>query len=341
MAESIIFIVVFALSYFGVEQYRRWSLRRNVLDVPNHRSSHSVPTPRGGGIAIVVLALFVYIAAGLSNPASISWSLVGGALIVSVVSLLDDIFNVSFVWRLLAHSAAAMLVIAELGFITVVDLPMTEIDLDLGIFGAAITFVWIVWVINAYNFMDGIDGIAGVQALVASAGWVVISWSLGNWSNEVFALAIFAATLGFIFHNWQPATIFMGDIGSAFLGFVFAVLPLTLAESSVADEKKLPFFAAAFLWLFLFDSVATFIRRLFKRKRVWTPHREHFYQKMVISGYSHSFVSKIYGLIASTIAIAALVAFYADGYAEIFAVSSMILGPAAVVLIARTKKLLT
>lgn len=341
MTESIIFVTVFALSYFSVERYRRWSVRRDVLDIPNHRSSHSVPTPRGGGIAIAILALGVYILAGVSNPTYFSWALFVGAVIVSTVSLIDDFYSLSFVWRLVAHSIAAAAVIFELGYISVIDLPLTEIDLNLGIYGAAITFIWIVWIINAYNFMDGIDGIASVQALVAAGGWAITGLWLGNWVYGVFSLAIFSATLGFLLHNWQPAKIFMGDIGSAFLGFVFAVLPLTFSSASDGAGKKMPVLGVAFLWLFLFDSVVTFIRRLFKGQKVWTPHREHFYQRMVISGYSHAFISKMYGMIASIIATAALLAFSVNGFPEFLLVLVIILGAVAVVLLTKTKKLLT
>src|SRR6185436_11775719 len=129
--------------------------------------------------------------------------------------------------------------------------------------GFTITFFWIVGLTNAYNFMDGIDGIAGGQALVAGIGWTAIGWLDGQSHIVVFGLLLAATNLGFLFHNWSPARIFMGDVGSAFLGYSFAVLPLMLSSQSTGRTGfKLALAAILPVWPFVFDSTFTILRRL-------------------------------------------------------------------------------
>jgi UDP-N-acetylmuramyl pentapeptide phosphotransferase/UDP-N-acetylglucosamine-1-phosphate transferase len=304
---------VFFAAWLGVGRFRSWSMRRRLLDVPNDRSSHAAPTPRGGGAVIVVLVLAAYAGISFFYPAFFSWGFLAGAALVAIVSWLDDLYTIPASRRLLAQAVAAALVISDLGYWTVVDLPLIAGGVSLGYAGLLVTAVWIVWVINAYNFMDGIDGIAGLQAVVAALGWAAVFALIGGGSGALFSLAIAGASFGFLLHNWHPARIFMGDVGSAFLGFTLAVIPLLAARPAPDAASVLPFFAVSFIWLFLFDMAVTFMRRSFRVKRPWAPHREHFYQKMVISGRSHKFVSKMYGGLASTIVIFVLLAFRFDG----------------------------
>jgi UDP-N-acetylmuramyl pentapeptide phosphotransferase/UDP-N-acetylglucosamine-1-phosphate transferase len=168
----------------------------------------------------------------------------------------------------------------------------------LNIFGSIATFFWIVWLTNAFNFMDGIDGLAGMQAVAAGIGWLVVGKISGFESVSVLGGILAFSSLGFLLQNWHPAKVFMGDVGSAFLGFSFAVLPL-IAEREAANDNStlsfLPLISVSVVWLFLFDTISTFSRRLLKGEKVWQAHREHIYQKLVISGYTHRFVSVLYG----------------------------------------------
>ena len=180
---------------------------------------------------------------------------------------------------------------------------MTKINA--GLFGAVLTFLWIVWLTNAYNFMDGIDGIAGTQALTAGIGWFVIG-GISDFPLTGFYGGIIAfSTLGFLVLNWQPAKIFMGDVGSAFLGFTFAVMPLlarrefNLTTKNSSDCSNLWVLGIVLVWLFVFDTVFTFIRRAVKKEKVWEAHRSHLYQRLVIKGFSHQTVTIIYGLISA------------------------------------------
>jgi UDP-N-acetylmuramyl pentapeptide phosphotransferase/UDP-N-acetylglucosamine-1-phosphate transferase len=211
---------------------------------------------------------------------------------------LDDLFSVSVFWRFLCHGLSAFLIVWSLGYWETIYLPFAG-TIHLGQFGIVFTILWIVWMINAYNFMDGIDGIAAIQAVTGGIGWLVIGILSGIETAGFYGGVIAFSSLGFLIHNWQPAKIFMGDVGSAFLGFSFAALPL-LAKNERPEDVSflplLPLIAISLVWLFLFDTVLTFFRRIFKGEKVWQAHRGHIYQKLVISGYSHQFVSVLYGI---------------------------------------------
>ncbi|HSI88470.1 MAG TPA: glycosyltransferase family 4 protein [Pyrinomonadaceae bacterium] len=300
------------LTFLGVEVFRRWSLKRELLDIPNERSSHARPTPRGGGLAIVVVVLAAYVVVAWFLQGEFSWGFFLGAAFVALISWLDDLYSITFVWRFLVHCLAAALVIANLGYFNEITLLTSSGTLTFGLFGILLTGLWIVWVINAYNFMDGIDGIAGLQAVVAFTGWAAAAWLMGAEAIALFAGAGAAASAGFLIHNWEPAKIFMGDVGSAFIGFTLAVLPLMVAWAVPMSAPDMPILAIAFIWPFVFDTVITFFRRLFRGERVWTAHRTHLYQRMIINGRSHKNVSKIYGGLSSIIIVAAFAAFFTE-----------------------------
>jgi UDP-N-acetylmuramyl pentapeptide phosphotransferase/UDP-N-acetylglucosamine-1-phosphate transferase len=291
---------VFAATWIGVGAYRRLSLRRELLDHPNERSSHTVPTPRGGGVVIFLVCLAAYAAYCFASGAHPRWSFVAGALLVGGVSLADDIRHVPSGIRFGIHSLAAVLVIAETGgFGTVAGIAFGWWP-PAGVLAA---FVWIVWMTNAFNFMDGIDGIAATQALTAGVTWYLIAAAAGEPAAGFLGLALACSASGFLLHNWEPARIFMGDVGSAFLGFAFAVLPL-LRDPGPARQDLFALFAVFPVWFFLFDSVLTFVRRLVRREKVWRAHREHLYQRLVISGARHRKVTLLYGLLSAAVAVA-------------------------------------
>ncbi len=297
MPEIILYLFVFVGTYSGVKVFRIWSLKNNVLDVPNERSSHINPTPRGGGLVIVLASLFAYVVYSKITGRNFSGSYLLGASIIALVSWLDDLFTISFVWRFLVQSLSAILIITALGHFREIYIPFDG-SFNLNIFGSIITFIWIVWLTNAFNFMDGIDGLAGMQAVTAGVGWLIVGKVAGFESASVLGGVLAFSSLGFLLQNWHPAKVFMGDVGSAFLGFSFAVLPL-IAERDLAGDNSilsfLPLISVSLVWLFLFDTVLTFLRRLLKGEKVWQAHREHIYQNLVISGYTHRFVSVLYG----------------------------------------------
>lgn len=297
MTEIILYTFVLTVTYFGVRYFRFWSLQKKLLDVPNERSSHKTPTPRGGGLVVVAVSLLAYLIYTRIAEKDFSGSYLAAAFLIALVSWLDDVLTISFVWRFLVHTLSAVLIIFFQGYFREVYIPFVG-GMDLGIGGAILTFLWIVWLTNAFNFMDGIDGLAGLQAVITGIGWLFIGKLQGFPETSALGGILAFASLAFLFQNWHPAKIFMGDVGSAFLGFSFAVMPL-LAKNELGEQRLispfLPLIAGFLVWLFLFDTVFTFARRVFNREKVWKAHRSHIYQKLVIAGYRHSAVSLIYG----------------------------------------------
>ena len=289
MTPFLIFPLTAILSYLATHAIRRYAERRQLLDRPNERSSHTVPTPRGGGLAIAALVLAVglcfVIPAGLNRRLVY---LVCGA-VIAWLGWRDDIRSLSPRVRFLVQGIVAALSIWWLGYFKVVTIPMFG-DLALGVVGIAITFLWIIGLTNAYNFIDGIDGMAGGVALSAGIGWMWLASNIDNPFVFWIALAITASSLGFLRHNWSPARIFMGDVGSTFLGYSFAVLPL-IASDQGGDALLL---GTLLMWTIIMDAGVTFIGRLIRRENVFAPHRSHLYQRLVMAGYKHETVSLLY-----------------------------------------------
>ena len=295
------FFILALLAYLGVAWIRRVAIQRAILDHPNERSSHSIPTPRGGGLAIVVLTILIIIAWNFAyafTHQSVAFCISGA--ILAYVGWRDDVRSLSPHVRFLIQFIAIAIAMLGMGWFRAVTIPIFGVWY-LGWFGIPITFIWILGLVNAYNFMDGIDGIAGGVAFAAALGWIAIS-SMFDGSRLVWlqtpltfwlALSVAATSLGFLGHNWPPARIFMGDVGSTFLGFTFAVLPLTTADRS-GDALM---FGTAIMWTFIMDAGLTFLRRLARRENVFAAHRTHLYQRLVISGVKVATVSALFALL--------------------------------------------
>lgn len=292
------------LTYIGIELFRIQSLKRQWLDMPNPRSSHDRPTPRGAGIVVVPVCLLGYLLTFVLTGIHFSWGYFFGAALVAFVSWLDDLYSLAIRWRLSAHFLAALLIIFSEGTWNMFAFG-NGTTFSLAWAAPFVTILWIVWVINAYNFMDGIDGIAGVQGLAASAAWAAICADGGN-GTYLFALIIFSTVAAFVFHNWHPAKVFIGDVGSAFLGFTFAAMPLLVSKELPLKADLFPLASILILWPFVFDTLLTLVRRLMRRELIWKAHREHLYQRLVIAGFSHPRVAVIYGVFAAVTSSAAL-----------------------------------
>ncbi len=280
-----------------------------LLDRPNSRSSHTRLTPRGGGVGFVLTLALALTGAGMlgwCGPQAgplLGWA--GGlALLIAALSFSDDLRSLPSVVRLVCHLGSAVAAVWLFGAFPVVALPgFGVVALPVAV-AVGLTVVWVVGLTNVYNFMDGIDGIAGVQGLVAGTVWAVLGFRSGMPLVALSGLAFAAACAGFLSHNWSPARIFMGDVGSAFLGFSFAVLPLLalrqllalrpLAELNGDFVGALPVFAGLVVWPFLGDGGFTFLRRLRHRENVLLAHRSHLYQRLTISGWSHARVAQLY-----------------------------------------------
>jgi Fuc2NAc and GlcNAc transferase len=280
-------IVAFLASALFTALVRRYLVGRKLLDIPNRRSSHSVPTPRGGGISIVLVFLLTvlwFVQRGVLSS-SLGWALVGGGLAVAAAGFLDDHFRVPARLRLLIHFAAAGWALWQLNGTG--PLHLGWIIWDWGWVGQLLALVGLVWMINLYNFMDGIDGLAAVEALCAGGlGGLLLAWcGLGGPAESALALA--GASAGFLVWNWSPAKIFMGDVGSGFLGFVFGVL----AISSAKERPWLLWPWLILLSVFIVDSTLTLVRRLVTGARWYEAHCSHAYQHAARRCGSHSKVT--------------------------------------------------
>jgi UDP-N-acetylmuramyl pentapeptide phosphotransferase/UDP-N-acetylglucosamine-1-phosphate transferase len=256
--------------------------RRDVLDRPNARSSHLAPTPRGGGIAVTGAVLLAWIVLGKTGlVGSIVSSAALGAVILAVVSWIDDLRGLSPGVRLLAQAVAVL--------IGVLALPQArngfEAWLGPALYDAAVGLVWIWW-INLFNFMDGIDGLAAGEAAAIGAGLLLFAL-IGEGADPQMALlaaGITGAAIGFLLWNWSPAQIFLGDVGSVPLGYLSGFLLLDLANRG---RWKIALILPLY---FIADATITLLRRLARGERVWEPHRQHLYQRAVRSGLGHAAV---------------------------------------------------
>lgn len=299
------FIIVFALlailSYLAVSYFCRIAWKHQILDKPNERSSHSRPIPLGGGVVIsfIVLATGAWVANEIDWRRSLIY--IVSASIIAWMGWRDDVHKLPAIFRLMVQVLIAIVSIWGMGYFKVAAIPLLG-QLQLGVVGIVITLLWIVGLTNAYNFMDGIDGNAGGVAFSAALGWMVLSFDTGKWFVFWIALAIAASSLGFLGHNWTPAKVFMGDVGSTFLGYTFAVLSLVSADPS-GDALLI---GTLLMWIVIMDSFMTFLGRALKRENVFTGHRSHLFQRLVLGGYKHTDISKLYIFLT---AIAGLLAY--------------------------------
>jgi len=273
-------------------------LRRNaILDHPNERSSHKIPTPRGGGwgIMLTLLPALVLIGWIVGNFDRILPILAGAAGLMAI-SWVDDRRSLPPLLRFGTQIAAVAIGLTALPSESLVFQGWLPFWLDR--LAAAVCWLWFV---NLFNFMDGIDGLAGSEAASIGAGLALVSVVAGLGVVPLWlALAAVGAALVFLVWNWHPAQVFMGDVGSVPLGFILGWLLLGPAASGQ--------WAAALLvpLYFLADATLTLLRRLIVGKRIWQAHREHIYQRAVQAGHSHSDV--VIKVIAANAALVALAA---------------------------------
>ncbi|MBM3486984.1 MAG: undecaprenyl/decaprenyl-phosphate alpha-N-acetylglucosaminyl 1-phosphate transferase [Alphaproteobacteria bacterium] len=311
MPDQVLVLALFAVVLAALSAVTcRAVIRLRILDVPNQRSSHAVPVPNGGGIGIGVAILFGAPAVAALVPDALPgpWALAAlgvAALGVAAVGLADDLRVVrSFRTKLLAQIAAAGLVIAAGLDIGAVTLPVIG-RVELGAWGILVTLVWLVGLTNAFNFMDGLDGLAGGTALVAAIVFGIIAHAAGAAFPALLALVIAAAVAGFLVLNRPPARIFMGDVGSQFLGFLFACLAI-LAANGKTGTAEVGILVMPLLFLhFICDTSFTLARRLAARENVTRAHRGHLYQLLNRAGWSHARVSVVLTTMAMIQGVAA------------------------------------
>lgn len=284
------------LSWVSVGLCHRLANKARLLDNPNERSLHSFPKPRIGGIGIVVTILLSIIVLSL-NGDYFPIPFLGIALVIALVSLVDDLKSIPFWMRLPAHLGAGVAMVVIGGALSHLTWPgLFSVGLPT-LLGAILCVFWVGGMINAYNFMDGSDGIAGLQGALFGVGLLIFS---ATPYGQLLGAFMVGACAGFLIHNWQPSKIFMGDVGSAFLGCLVAAAPWLMMPQGDTHSLWDGFVLTLLLvWPFFLDTAFTFTRRLLKRENVFAAHRSHLYQRLVLSGWSHARVAILYGFLAS------------------------------------------
>jgi len=315
---TICFATVAALSALLTRVARDMGTRSGMLDVPNDRSSHVRPTPRTGGIAIgfaTVIAWVAYLAlvGGLSSEVLV---LLVGSMFAATLGFVDDARSLQPGPKLLGQ--------AVLAGPAVLLLPMAVPGWPLWVTSVG-AIVWILAYTNMFNFMDGSDGLAAGQVVIVGGVLAMFSFEVGNHVLAWFALATAAASAGFLRYNAPPASVFMGDAGSFFLGYTIAVMSLVSIKSGVR-----PIAVFLLVYPFLFDASYTLLRRLLRRECIWRAHREHLYQRLLVAGLSHEAVARRYYLWQSIAAACAVTYQHGNSLARTAAVAVALLAVGAV-----------
>ena len=253
------------------------SLRaRAILDHPNQRSSHEAPTPRGAGLAVIGVVLLTWcLQSALSGKLTHHWPVFAAAAAIAAISWRDDLAGLGALPRLIAQALAVAVGMTALPGDGLIFQGLLPGPLDTAV--AALGWLWFV---NLFNFMDGIDGISGVETAAIGFGLCLVAL-IGGMENGLYGLTVAAAALGFLPWNWQPARIFLGDVGSVGLGYLLGWLLLgAAAEGYWAAALLLPLY-------YLADATLTLFSRLRRREPIWQAHRQHYYQRAIRRGLSH------------------------------------------------------
>ncbi|MDD2871900.1 MAG: glycosyltransferase family 4 protein [Candidatus Gracilibacteria bacterium] len=270
-----IYIIFLLISFFLTYFIKNYMIKKSFVATINERSSHSVPTPHGGGIAIAItwfIGLFyLYFTAQIEN--NLFYALLFGA-IISIVSFFDDIYELSPKLRLVIQSVVAIGGLYSLGGFETLSFGIFTIENS--ILTNVFAFFMIIWFINLYNFLDGINGYAGSEAVfLALAGFILFG------GNHFLVLAV--AVLGFLYWNWNKARIFMGDVGSTLLGYNIAIFTIYYANQESTNF---------WIWIILFsvywfDATLTLVRRKLNKEKLSQAHKKHAYQRLTQAGWSH------------------------------------------------------
>jgi len=270
-----LYIIIIISSFIITGIYRKIAIKKSILDIPNIRSSHSVPTPIGGGVAIVITwyASLTYLFLIHKVPIHLFYALLFGFPLV-IVSMIDDIKKVSPKIRLIIQFFSAMGGLFFIGGFKSLDLGF--IQWHQSVLFSVLAVFGIMWFINLYNFLDGIDTYASAEA-------VFILLALFYFTHDPVLLVMVCAVLGFLYWNWPKAKIFMGDVGSTLLGYTLVILGIYYNNTGAFNFINWMILSS----LFWFDATLTLYRRWRNREKLSVAHKKHAYQRIVQAGFSH------------------------------------------------------
>ena len=266
-------IIFFILTLLFTGYMRHYALKKNIIDNPNERSSHSIPTPRGGGVAVVcsylvALAVLIY---SQQLTVHIGLTLMVAGFVIALLGFLDDHGHINSMLRLAIHFLVAIGAVISLGGFAEVTIFN---GVQLGFIANIVAVLFLVWLLNLYNFMDGINGIASVEAITTTASMAMLYYLLNTSLNSDLLWLLAACVFGFLLWNFPKAKIFMGDACSGFLGLTLGILAL------IALKENLALFCAWIICLgvFVVDATYTLIKRVLSGYKMYDAHRSHSYQ---------------------------------------------------------------
>jgi len=289
-------IVAFVLAWWITNRLCSPNSFLSIFAHPNERTLHAMPTPQTGGLAVIgsVVISLILVASilAITQPskavlpkglASGSLWIVASMLLIFVVSLIDDCVGLPVALRLGVQAVSACIIIWGVG-LTLSSIPIPGgPTILLGMAAIPVSVLVLLWMANLYNFMDGMDGFAGGMTFIGFGFLAYLGWQAHFPVMFIIATFVAMGALGFLTHNFPPARIFMGDAGSITVGFLAGTLMILGVRDGIFD-----------LWVpiiifspFIVDASVTLVRRAFHRKRIWEAHREHYYQRLVLSGWSH------------------------------------------------------
>lgn len=281
---SILFIfILFLLAFVMTYLMRAYALKKNIIDNPNERSSHSVPTPRGGGVAVVCSYLVALAVLMYSQQLELQtgFTLMAAGFVIALLGFLDDHGHINSMLRLVIHFLVAIGVVLSLGGFAEVT---AFNGVQLGFIANIIAVLFLVWLLNLYNFMDGINGIASTEVITSTISMAIIYWVLNHIVDEKSLILLAACAFGFLLWNFPKAKIFMGDACSGFLGLILGIFAL------IALKVDIALFCAWLICLgvFIVDATFTLIRRVVTGHKMYDAHRSHTYQILSRHFNSHT-----------------------------------------------------
>ncbi|WP_411689137.1 MraY family glycosyltransferase [Acinetobacter indicus] len=283
MSTFALSIVFFILTLLFTGYMRHYALKKNIIDNPNERSSHSVPTPRGGGVAVVCSYLLALAVLMFNQHLSIDigLTLIVAGFVIALLGFLDDHGHINAMIRLAIHFLVAIGVVFSLGGFSEI---IIFNGLQLGFIANIIAALFLVWLLNLYNFMDGINGIASVEAITTVVSMAILYYVLNTTLNSDIHWLLAACVFGFLLWNFPKAKIFMGDACSGFLGLTLGILAL------IALKENLALFCAWIICLgvFVVDATYTLIKRVLSGYKMYDAHRSHSYQILSRKWGSHT-----------------------------------------------------
>ena len=283
----ILAVIFIAVSVIITAYIRNFSIKNNLFDIPNDRSAHKIPVPNLGGIAIIIPLIFLIVTLFSQEMIGdeIGISMIIGLSLIAIVGLVDDCKNLSAFTRITIYIIASG---ASLYLIDgVKSISINEYNYYLGGVGYCLGVLFLVWLTNLYNFMDGVDGFAAIETICVSIFCCFLFYSLDNVPFLIIMLCLASTTVGFLYWNFAPAKIFMGDIGSCSIGFFFGLLAVYTGVNGIISIS---------VWLvllapFISDATFTLVSRIFNSERWYVAHKSHAYQKLHQLGLSHKQLS--------------------------------------------------